>query len=77
MFKYEDNLKKERASKPLTKKQREKRNGYTAKYRKKTYKEFCIKIRKDRHADLLEHLSKQESLVNYLIQLVYEDMNRQ
>lgn len=48
-------------------------NLATAKYVKKTYKRFEIRLRKDTDIDLINYLESKESVNKYLIDLIRED----
>jgi hypothetical protein len=63
-----------RKGKPLSLKEKKHRNKIDYKCKAKHYKQFSIKIRKDKYQDVIDHLLQQESLVNYIISLVKKEI---
>ena len=49
---------------------------YQQDYQKKKYRQFLIRARYDEDGDVIEHMSKQESLNAYIFNLIRKDMKR-
>lgn len=70
------NFEKKRKGKPLSKEVLRKiyKNDYRCK--KKKFKQVNLKIRYDTYGDVIQKLSEQENVVQYVIDLVKKDISK-
>jgi hypothetical protein len=49
---------------------------YKVEYIRDNYRQFMVKINKNRYPDIIEYLENMDAVAPYIIELVRQDMNR-
>ena len=57
------------------KKKNPNKNKYDIQYVRANYKQYCLKLRRDKDARLIRHIAKQPNANQYLKSLVSKDLN--
>lgn len=58
----------------LSEKAKQHKNQYNNQYKKKTYKEYMLRLNKNTDADIIEKIENVESKRNYIIDLIRKDI---